>query len=32
VHAVLSDLLDRFLETPHRIVRNESYQSPDEGG
>ena len=32
VAAVLSELLERFLDTPHRIVPNERFQSPDEGG
>ncbi len=32
VHAELPELVGRFLDTPHRIVRNEHFQSPDEGG
>lgn len=30
VHEVLSELLDRFLGTPHRTVRNQHFESPDE--
>jgi hypothetical protein len=32
VHTELAELVGRFVDTPHRIVRNEHFQSPDEGG
>lgn len=31
VHEVLTELLDRFLGTPHRTLRNEHFQRSEEG-